>query len=427
MKKIILASLAVAATLASCEKTSEIDTAITSTQTAMKFTTYASGATTKGDPVDTNGEFKGDGSDGNSFMVSAYFTASAEDTTNTGKYFAFSEVLYKGSAWVNQSEMYWPNEAGNLYFGAYYPGDATFTTTPTYVYGDDHSLGFGYTVGATVADHEDIMYAIKTLEYDGTEDAVNLHFKHALTQVGFTATADDDISVTVSSITVCNVMNGGTFSATKVTDDSEDEDETVAAASVDTDNFGGWTVGETFANYAVAMAFEEGESAITVGSTATTLTDADDALMLIPQALTAWVPGTDGSGTESYLAIKCTIKHAAPIADADVTYASIIDGYVFVPFSTADIKYEDTNTTDGQWNPGYKITYNLHFGGGYTIPGFDPDDEDGEDDLPEPGETPDDLDDDVIETLRAITYTISVDEWIPASGGTVSFGTTEEA
>ncbi|MFR9533480.1 MAG: fimbrillin family protein [Rikenellaceae bacterium] len=424
MKKIILASLAVAATLASCEKTSEIDTAITSTQTAMKFTTYASGATTKGDPVDSNTEFKGTD---NSFMVSAYFTATAEG--NTGKYFAFSEVAYDytGGAWANQSDMYWPNEDGNLYFGAYYPGDATFTTTPTYVYGDDHSLGFGYTVGATVADHEDIMYAIKTLEYDGTEDAVNLHFKHALTQVGFTATADSDISVTVSSITVCNVMNGGTFSATKVTDDSEDEDETVAAASVDTDNFGGWTVGETFANYAVAMAFEEGESAITVGSTATTLTDADDALMLIPQALTAWVPGTDGSGTESYLAIKCTIKHAAPIADADVTYASIIDGYVFVPFSTADIKYEDTNTTDGQWNPGYKITYNLHFGGGYTIPGFDPDDEDGEDDLPEPGETPDDIDDDVIETLRAITYTISVDEWIPASGGTVSFGTTEEA
>lgn len=440
MKKLILASIAVAATLASCEKISEVDMAITSKQSTMNFTAYASGATTKGNPVDSNTEFEGDGENGNSFMVSAYFTASADETTNTtGKYFAFSEVAYdytSDGAWVNKDDMYWPNEAGNLYFGAYYPEDATFgstaatATTPSYEYSDGHALGFGYTVGATVANHKDIMYAIKTLAYADTssESAVNLHFKHALTQVGFTATADEDISVTVSSITVCNIVDNGTFSASVVTDhDTASEVADGVANNTDdgvvTSNFGKWAPATAAAsssettnlqNYAVAM---NSDSAISVGSEATTLTKADDALMLIPQALTAWTPGEDATGTGSYLAIKCTIKHAG----TDIG-ASIIDGYVFVPFSTVGITYNDTtNTTANAWNPGYKITYNLHFGGGYTVPGVDE-----ETDLPDPGETPDDIDEDTdpIETLRAITYTISVDEWIPVSGGTVSFGTT---
>ncbi|MFR9650630.1 MAG: fimbrillin family protein [Rikenellaceae bacterium] len=400
MKRLILASLAVAA-LASCSKESTEDVAITSSKTQMEFTTYASTATAKGTPVNSNSDFKGTN---NLFSVSAYFTATS--SLNSGKYFSFSDVKYIGSTWVNQSQMYYPNESGTLYFGAYYPSDDTKITSASYEYNSGHDLSFDYTVADAVTSQRDVMYAIKDYSYTSeTEDSINLHFKHALTQIAFTATKDSDIDVTVTGISICNVNEEGTFSASVVTDDSGQNDETIASANVDTDNFGEWKDQKTAQNYAAVMTSDE---AITVTSDtdATALSNSTDALMLIPQELTAWDTdeGTT-SDTGSYLAIKCKISHAA--GDDTVGYASIVDGIVFVPFDTDNIKYAEGDVDDG-WRAGYKITYNLHFGGGYTYP-------DGGT-IPEPGTVPDP--DDVVETLRTITYTTSVDEWVPASGST---------
>ncbi|MFI3305168.1 MAG: hypothetical protein R3Y68_01485 [Rikenellaceae bacterium] len=299
MKRLILASLAMAA-LASCSKESSMDGAITSTKTPMEFTAYAGSATTKGTTVDTNDEFKGTS---NQFDVSAYFDATSTTTNNDGKYFAFSTVAYDSAtgvtAWVNQDNMYWPNEDGKLYFGAYYPSDDTNASA--------------------------------------------------------TASTDDDADVA---------------------------NTTVTETYVDTDNFGSWTKQSTQKNYVADL----------VGTTPITVT------------------GT----TTSYLAIDCVIKHVAASNESDNDdYAAIVDGYVFVPFDTDDIEYS-SNLTDDGWLPGYKITYNLHFGGGYTIPNTP-------DTVPDPENTPTGT----VETLRAITYTTSVDEWIAAGTNSLDITTAE--
>ncbi len=458
MNKIILASLAVAAMLASCSKESTVDVAITSTQIPIQFSTYASSATTKGNPVDTNIEFKGTETNNTftaQFEVSAYADTNADN--NVTKYFSFSTVKYDTSAWTNSDDMYYPNTDATLYYGAYYPSGAVGLGTPDYVYTYDyndgvspsgaHSLTIPYTVlgdypssnAKTVSDQVDLMYAITEKGYtaptaaesgnsttlDATE-TVNLHFKHALTQVAFTATKDSDLDVTVNSITLCNIVNGGTFTATTVTDTSYawNAEDAVPDASVEVVDMGSWTtLGTTYNHYVAALALTGTETSVTVSedtnsNNPTALTDDDDALMLIPQALTAWSTTADGTGASgtatltsnnSYLAINCIVYHTG-------STEPIINGIVYVPFSTSGITYASGDDTFNAkylnaWAPGYKITYNLDFGGGYT-------DTTTPSTIPDPGKTPDP--DDLVPTLRAITYTTTIDEWKTVEAGTIN-------
>lgn len=432
MKKTLLASLAVAAVLASCTKESVVDSTIeaATSSNVITFSTYASSAT-KGTAVETNSAFQGTGSDYKSFYVAATFDPNEADNT-AGSYFGFSQVTYGGSGWDNKNDMYWPNEDGALKFGAIYPNNIAGAT---YTYTDAAStLSFAYTVtgntyasgssaATDISGHEDIMYAITEETFAvanaGSEDNVNLHFKHALSQIAFTATKDSDLEVTVSAIQLCNVYDGGTFSATKSTETSANvmaetdktivvDDANVVMTDFSTSN--NWDVSDGVMTHYTPTFYTDSaydtDNSTNAGSPSTTyrtvssdsdavaLTSPTDVMMLIPQTLTGWVKGTDGSstGTESFLAITCTIKHAG--ADA-----AIVDGILYVPFSA-------------EWEPGYKYTYNLVFGGGYTIPGGD------EDDIPEPGETPED--NEVVETLRAITYTVTIDEWVPVASTDVT-------
>lgn len=423
-----------------------MDVAITSTQIPIEFTAYASSATTKGNPVDSNTEFQTQDEVAGSFEVSAYLDIDGSTTSAiaTQKYFGFSSVTYS-TGWVNDNVMYWPNYDATLYFGAISPkstvSSASYAVTTAASDNTDnaHELEFSYTVlpdvdssgnlatdedpAATtgkVATHKDIMYAITEKEYTspttGTTDTesttVNLHFKHALTQIAFTATKDEDINVIVSGIQLCNIMSTGTFTATSVTDDADvakensgsnnNDDYTTEDGYVIMTNVGKWGTATSIAHYVAAMADKSGVTVLD-DTTTTKLTDDNDALMLIPQTLDAWNATTTSSGTtNSYLAITCKITHADGAA-------AIIDGTVYVPFDTTGINYEDGEGTDDTWAPGYKITYNLNFGSGYVDTTTDPK-------IPEPGETPDP--DKVIPTLRAITYTTTVDAWesISATG-----------
>ncbi len=424
-RNLFLASLALAA-MASCQKESFVDTALTSNQT-MKFAPYAGASATKGTPVTDNGDFKGTEQNPGEFKVMAY--------NNDAMYFGFSGVAWKNSKWENQNAMYWPNADATLNFGAFYPStafDATGATQPTYSHATGaHALTFAdYKVGER-STQIDLMYAITDEEFTspttGTADAekdefdktIALNFKHALTQIAFTATKEDDLDVKVSSITLCNIVDNGTFVATQNTEDNDAVNGTVAEENVNKTNFGAWTPATVttgsatnLAVYETAMLTDTDKDYITIGDASTPLTKSDDALMLIPQELDKpWNPLTsENDGIGSYLAIDCVICHK----DSE---SPIIDGRIYVPFNTANIQYNTTGVIDGRWNPGYKITYNLNFGGGYTIP-TDPE-------KPIiPGETPDP--EVVIPTLRPITYTVTVDEWMEVSGGDVNTDGTQQ-
>lgn len=429
MKNLLYLSLAIAA-MASCQKVSEIDSSITTKQ-AIKFAPYAGSSITKGTPVTDNDSFEANANrtENYAFEVSSFSTANS----TTEKYFGFSTVTNTGdNTWTNSDEMFWPNKDATLHFGAYYPSSATFTNNSYSHDGTDHSLAFDYKVENDIDDQKDIMYAISDFDFNaptaGTNDTpeanspVNLHFKHALTQVAFTATKDDDIKVFVKSIKVCNVVDNGSFSATSATnkDISDNNINTdIPSANVTTSNFGSWDVDAAIAgtgtnqkHYAAAMDFKTvgnvtaTEIEVASGSTATQLTSSSNVLMLIPQTLTAWKPEATNAGTESYLAIDCKITH-------DDGTAPIIDGVIYVPFDTKNIVYSP-GVPENLWKAGYKITYKLNFGGGYTIPGPGPE--------PGPGTTP--TPDDVIPTLRAITYSISVDDWMDVNAPNIDMGGT---
>ncbi|MFR9564006.1 MAG: fimbrillin family protein [Rikenellaceae bacterium] len=218
------------------------------------------------------------------------------DNGAAADYFNFNILTYLSSKWQSSTTMYWPNTSRVLHFAAYSPAteidskDVTFSYTasnsgfdsgnvPTTT--DAYSYSFDYKVTDVCADQIDLMYAMTKVDYlapadqvtyggmsyitsgansttllgnTNDEDAVNLHFKHALTQIAFTAIKDDAIDVYVKSITLCNLYNNGKFTATEITDDSDDRvdangdaigDNTVgnsgnAADYVNADNFGSW-------------------------------------------------------------------------------------------------------------------------------------------------------------------------------------------
>lgn len=417
MKKLLYASLALAA-MASCQKESFVDQDLINNQ-VMQFAPYAGASATKGSAIANNGDFQGNAQDGfGSFTVAAY-----QGGTN---YFGFRGVTYNGSKWANDSKMYWPNEDCTLHFGAYYPTGAAGLSTedgeaPSFSNdGTDNSLTMKYTVPAEVANQEDLMYAISNHVYTIPEDAegkvdetaianqtVGLHFKHALTQIAFTAKLDATagIEVTVNSIKLCNIADNGVFTASADTKTytgdfaDQDKDDAVSAGK------DLWAVTEPAAytdggttnleNYTAPLNLEGDATSINVTTAGVTLTDAENVMMLLPQALNPWSATEANEGTESYLSINCTIKHTGG-------EAPIVSGNVYVPFSSADIVYGTAK--EQEWLPGYKITYNLVFGGGFTIPNPEPNP-----DPEKPGETPDP--EVVIPTLRDITYTVTVDDW----------------
>ncbi len=295
------------------------------------------------------------------------------------KYFDVGSVTYSSTAgnWENDSNMYWPNYSKIIYFAACAPSGviskdnctfthntvSSFTTESEYsddmsTFTESYEYSFDYSVTDEIDNQIDLMYSMTAVNYlapsdklklnededeDDTvpyitsgvadlndEDPVNLHFKHALTQVAFTATKDEGIEVYVKSITICNVYNSGTFTAKAVTDDadtSEGGDDTVGNSGdendyVNVNNLGSWaakydgtwtatwndtgTVGyatvdggglSVMSNYAAKMV-DFGDttsptnvSAIQISGT-TKLTSESNVLMLMPQKLTPWEPTT---------------------------------------------------------------------------------------------------------------------------------------
>ncbi|MFI3315485.1 MAG: fimbrillin family protein [Rikenellaceae bacterium] len=380
-RNFFVASAIVLAALPSCSKESTLDPSIESvmnSQTEITFSSYASTATTtKGSAVNSNSDFQGVVTTHGSFAVAAlvgdaefsnykYDTSynitsyDADPVEGTAvSYFDLTEVSYStdDNTWVNSSKMYWPNASKLLFFAAYSPSDAaisnySFSEKTDDSHNENCTYSFDYTVTDVIDDQIDLMYAMTEVPYlaptdqskdsstdsyistgvtnTNEDDAVNLHFKHALTQIAFTATKSDDLEVYVKSITVCNLYNSGTFTATALTDDNDvtDSNDTVGDTGddddkVNADNFGAWTTtfeddgwdssnaantsgtsyyaiagnggNKYISNYKATLAdfngstSPSGANAIQISGT-TSLTSSEDVLMLMPQTASEWEP-----------------------------------------------------------------------------------------------------------------------------------------
>lgn len=336
MKKILLSVAAISGLMfASCTNEADQISEAQKEQNAIGFSTYS--MLSKGNPVESNDAFAKNGS---SFEVVGFLDAPA------GQYMK-AQISHDGTSWgyANPLEKaYWP-KSGNLNFYAITPYTDFYPVKSgnkiTYASG---SATVNYTIPTKTSEQQDLMYAFTApLSKPASGGNVTLPFKHALNQVHFKAKTESNnlfVDIDANGIQLCNLKNTGTFS--------------FGAAS------------SSWSATSGKVAFTATSNLVTdIKSTGlTTISSTSDVLMLMPQAVTAWVPaaapnnatGIDQAG--AYLKINCRLY--TKVGDQKVYYHGDDKGFafMFIPFPGTGM--------DGQ---GKKITYTLIFGGGYTDPG----------------------------------------------------------
>ena len=296
------------------------------------------------------------------------------------------EVTKKDGKWTYANTQFWPESSVDFYSVA--PAGTAVNITA------ESQKIENFTVAEKVADQVDLLYAVNkgcTKEKNG-ESGVAVNFRHALSQIVFKAkNTNANLKVTVKGVEVVNVVNGGTFTypgnttAPNVTEESE----SIAAGTQGT-----WAPGTTKATYAAGIT----EATLSKSDNATDLTNTSGALLLMPQTITGWDVENDASNSagNSYFLVDCKIVNVAGEDEVTLWPAEGESAKVAIPVSAIT------------WEQGKKYIYTFIFGegGGYVPPTED-------DDEPEP-------------VLVPISFTVTVDDFIPADEINVDMDTTKE-
>ncbi len=194
---------------------------------------------------------------------------------------------------------------------------------------------FDYTVPTDITKQYDYIYAVSLDKY---KEDIPLEFRHALSQIVFTASVAENWDVTVNKITIVNVHAAGKFSY-----------ETQ-----------GWTTTDAATN---SYVFQLGTPKVFNGTSAAVRlqTTNDERLLLMPQALTPWVldPTAEtidqaNTNKHSYVIINCKIRNIAK----NTYYAGNASAYGNIYAAIG-----------GTWEPNKLYTYELAFGAGYKETG----------------------------------------------------------
>ena len=273
------------------------------------------------------------------------------------------KIISDGTNWQydnNNDIAYWPLTSKIRFYG--YTPFVNPSMTDLKI--SNTKMTFDYVVVDEVRKHIDLMYAY---EYEGkptTSESVQMNFKHALTQIHFrvgTSKPTLKVDIEENGIVLKNIANSGTFSF---------ERENTAAS---------WTVGSSITNYVVPtyavndVSFEEEGEEDSKKQKFTQLSILDNAVMLLPQALTA---KSDAEANGAYFTISCKLYQV----DADGAFK----GYLF---GDADNFAELEIPIGTTWGRNQIITYNLNIGEGGQ--------------------------------LSPITFTTDVVEWDNVEGGTI--------
>ncbi|MGL6177731.1 MAG: fimbrillin family protein [Tannerellaceae bacterium] len=365
MKEKFLSMLLLSAAITGCTSHDVVDTEYNKQVNGIHFSAY--NGITRGNPVDDNTEFSANGS---KFGVTAFIS------TGTGAFMGAANegapIISNGTAWGYEKEgdmRYWPTGSETLDFYAYAPyGHASITNKS---FTKETGLSFDYTVPATEAEQVDVMFAsAKGQSKAGvTNNAVNLSFKHALTQVHFavaTKTSSLKIDIAPNGIQIHNIESTGTF-------------------TLPTDVSNGWELKESKANYTVTSALVTGGFVGDDTPAYTTVGSQDQALMLLPQTFEAKsAQKTDGA----YLTISCKIYQV--LADGTNIYLTgSADQYASLEVPVSSKALVAGGAATEVWNRGKKVTYRLLIGGG-PVTGLEP-----------------------------IEFTTGVENWHPTDGGVV--------
>ncbi len=301
------------------------------------------------------------------------------------------EVSKSGSEWTYDGTIFWP--ATDVDFYSVSPADVTGVNITS-----SSQKITGFTVDTDQSKQVDLLYAVNKGEkkVDHEASAVNINFRHALSQIVFKAkNTNENLKVIVKGVKIANIKKAGdfTYPAQATTTQNTSESGSIVA-----------TTQGTWNNVTTAEKFSAGMDAngVTLDGkveTAKDLSNATGALFMIPQALTPWNPSTIGAlnadNTGVYFLLNCQILSGTNKdiqvwpSDADETFAEIA-----VPANTLT------------WEQGKKYVYTFIFGEGA---GYEP----GENPNPDP-------------TLVGIDFTVTVDEFIDGANQDIDMSTEDD-
>lgn len=205
-KNLFIAALGLVV-LAGCSSEDEVSTLIANSDNAINFTTYV-GKQTKAAVEGTS--LPND----SKFGVFAYNTKAAlwNDSKTTAKpdFMYNQEVAFDGTNYTYSPIKYWPNDE-KISFIAYYP-------FPTASNGVSVNSEYKNTTSGlpkidfTIPTGEVTDLLVSAVVNDKSKENVSFTFQHALSKVIFTAKAvGDGTTVTINSITLTGIKNGGTY------------------------------------------------------------------------------------------------------------------------------------------------------------------------------------------------------------------------
>lgn len=354
----------------------------------------------------------------------AEFTVFAE--SSDGKTYINGDKITTadGNTWVNESgTRFWPNDL-SLDFYAIVNGTITWNVPAG---GNAPATIDDYEVPTTVADQQDLLYAVKTgQQKEATAEAtkpVTLNFRHALSQVVFQAkNTNENLYVEISGVKIVNVANKNTFTfpisdtdKTMLVDNNHDgsfenEDDYKSA------NWGTWATlapesgaaGSTVYPVTFDKVVLDGKTTIVnLTNNVYTSEDAGDefnanALLLLPQTATAWNPAevtnpvvTGQAADGSYFLVNCAIYNIA-----GESFAADTD----TPLWGTTAKHKEVAVpVEINWEQGKKYVYTFVFGEGG---GFDPENPDPDPENPDP-------------VLVPVTFKVSVDDFVSVANSDI--------
>ncbi len=383
MKKILF-SAAMALVLVSCSRDEVIE--INRDSDVIKFGVVTDAATRAADVYCNNN-------------LPAAFNVWA--TYNNATYIDGDLIQNDGTAWVNKTGVrYWP-KTGNVTFYAQVNAGTAFQ------WNDGAPTIKDYTVDTDVTKQNDLLYAVKS--QGRSDNPVTLNFRHALSQIVFQAkNTNANLYVEIKGVTICKLGNVNTFTYKSSDTDNNIVNHEGTTGSITYDNsWGDWnTLNGGDKDYPVTFTPVPvpGDGAVkSLTNTNNTGKEfSSNAMLLLPQTTTAWVPATDngtpGKQNGTYFLVDCKICNVA--GDAYATSDVILwEGPAAVPVAF-------------NWEQGKKYIYTFVFGDGNG--GYDPD--------PDPDPTPD-PDPDPDPVLIPITFEVTVDDFVPVANQDIAMET----
>lgn len=355
MKRFLVLATAAVAMFTGCTK-QFVDEPVNGSQSTVGFDTYIAGP--------TKGVAKGGFVMGDQFFVYGGKTGALDFNVAAPAFtsWVFSDAIkfpkdgalvsnYGGTptVWRYENPVSWDNEKVTFFgfspvpqgtdtYGIKYEKPANLTSIPTI----DFEVKGGYDVAKSIKDQEAIdsrpltkqqvdLLWVSTLNQTKANRTVEMLFNHALTRLNFAIRSNAPVghSIRINSIVLKNVATEGTLTLA--------HDRTQVG---NMDYVGGWAVKATKKNFAVNLI--NSVASLIKDNNIHTITDNDEALMLIPQAL---------AGIE-----------------LEVLYAYSADGINWENYETGvpvTVKLGELAAT--HWNPNKQIRYILNITPGEVI------------------------------------------------------------